>query len=99
MHDCSKLVDNCKSISQLKNRGAYSIIYNDGSEKVFSSFRQLLAFIIDNYMTTYRVPYLQRAEHENRIIQTLTNNGITARGVKTRKYNKKRKGTNRKGRK
>ena len=35
IHECSRLVDNCQSISQARNRGSYSIIYNDGNEQVF----------------------------------------------------------------
>ena len=32
IHECSRLVDNCQSISQARNRGSYSIIYNDGND-------------------------------------------------------------------
>ena len=103
MHECSRLVDDCQSISQARNRGSYSIIYKDGTEKVIPTFDQLVKFITDDYMTKNRgrIPHHQRPMHEARVINTLTDNGITAaaRGVKTRKYNKKRKGTNRKGRK
>lgn len=99
MHECSRLVDNCKSITQLKNRGAYSIVYNDGTENVFGTFDSLVKFITDDYMTKNRkrIPHHQRPMHEARVINTLTENGITARGIKTRKNNKKRKGTRRKG--
>jgi hypothetical protein len=99
MHECSRLVDNCKSITQLKNRGAYSIVYNDGTENVFGTFNSLVKFITDDYMTKNRgrIPHHQRPMHEARVINTLTENGITARGIKTRKNNKKRKGTRRKG--
>lgn len=102
MHECSRLVHNCQNISQTKNRSAYTIIYNDGSEKVFPTFDRLVTFITDDYMTRNRgrIPHHQRPIHEARVINTLTDNGITAaaRGVKTRKNNK-RKGTKRKGRK
>jgi hypothetical protein len=102
MHNCSRLVDNCQSISQAHNRGSYSIIYNDRTEQVFPSFAQLVTFITDDYMTKNRgrIPYHQRPIQEARVINTLSENGITAaaRGVKTRKNNKKRKGTKRKGR-
>jgi hypothetical protein len=99
MHECSRLVDNCKSITQLKNRGAYSIVYNDGTENVFGTFDSLVKFITDDYMTKNRgrIPHHQRPMHEARVINTLTQNGITARGIKTRKNNKKRKDTRRKG--
>lgn len=103
MHECSRLVDDCQSISQARNRGSYSIIYKDGTEKVIPTFDQLVKFITDDYMTKNRgrIPHHQRPMHEARVINTLTDNGITAaaRGVKTRKNNKKRKGTKRKGRK
>jgi hypothetical protein len=103
MHECSRLVHNCQNISQTTNRGAYTIIYNDGSEKVFSTFDHLVKFITDDYMTKNRgrIPHHQRPMHEARVINTLTENGITAaaRGVKTRKNNKKRKSTKRNGRK
>lgn len=102
MHECSRLVHNCQNISQTKNRSTYTIIYNDGSEKVFPTFDRLVTFITDDYMTRNRgrIPHHQRPIHEARVINTLTDNGITAaaRGVKTRKNNK-RKGTKRKGRK
>ena len=99
MHECSRLVDNCKSITQLKNRGAYSIVYNDGTENVFGTFNSLVKFITDDYMikNRKRIPHHQRPMHEARVINTLTENGITARCIKTRKNNKKRKGTRRKG--
>lgn len=103
MHECSRLVHNCQNISQTKNRSSFSVVYNDGSEKVFSTFDHLVKFITDEYMTKNRgrIPHHQRPMHEARVINTLTDNGITAaaRGVKTRKNNKKRKGTKRKGRK
>jgi len=100
IHECSRLVDNCQSISQARNRGSYSIIYNDGTEKLFSTFGHLVKFITDEYMTKNRerIPHHQRPIQEARVINTLSKNGITARGVKTRKNNKKRKGTKRKGR-
>ena len=99
VHECSRLVDNCRSITQLKNKGAYSIVYNDGTENVFGTFDSLVKFITDDYMTKNRkrIPHHQRPMHEARVINTLTENGITARGIKTRKNNKKRKGTRRKG--
>lgn len=101
IHECSRLVDNCQSISQARNRGSYSIIYNDGTEKLFSTFGHLVKFITDEYMTKNRerIPHHQRPIQEARVINTLSENGITAaaRGVKTRKNNKKRKGTKRKG--
>ena len=102
IHECSRLVDNCQSISQARNRGSYSIIYNDGNEQVFPTFAQLVTFITDDYMTKNRgrIAHHQRPIQEARVINTLSENGITAaaRGVKTRKNNKKRKGTKRKGR-
>ena len=98
MHECSRLVHNCQNISQTKNRSSFSVVYNDGSEKVFSTFDHLVKFITDEYMTKNRgrIPHHQRPMHEARVINTLTENGITARGIKTRKNNKKRKGTRRK---
>ena len=101
MHNCSRLVDNCQRISQAHNRGSFSILYNDDTEKVFSTFGHLVKFITDDYMTKNRerIPHHQRPMYEAKVINTLTENGITARGIKTRKYNKKRKVTKRKGRK
>jgi hypothetical protein len=99
MHNCGGVIPNCRYITQLNNRGSYSILYTNGTEKVFPSFAQLVTFITDEYMDNTYVPYARRVEHENRIRQTLFNNGIQARGIKTRKNNKKRKGTKRKGRK
>ena len=101
MHNCSRLVDNCQRISQAHNRGSFSILYNDDTEKVFSTFGHLVKFITDDYMTknSGRIPHHQRPMYEAKVINTLTENGITARGIKTRKYNKKRKVTKRKGRK
>ena len=99
MHNCGGVIPNCRYITQLNNRGSYSILYTNGTEKVFPSFAQLVTFITDEYMDNTYVPYARRAEHENRIRQTLFNNGIQARGIKSRKNNKKRKGTKRKGRK
>ena len=102
MHNCSRLVDNCQRISQAHNRGSFSILYNDDTEKVFSTFGHLVKFITDDYMTKNRgrIAHHQRPIQEARVINTLSENGITAaaRGVKTRKNNKKRKGTKRKGR-
>ena len=101
MHNCSRLVDNCQRISQAHNRGSFSILYNDDTEKVFSTFGHLVKFITDDYMTKNRgrIPHHQRPMYEAKVINTLTENGLTARGIKTRKYNKKRKVTKRKGRK
>ena len=98
MHNCSRLVDNCQRISQAHNRGSFSILYNDDTEKVFSTFGHLVKFITDDYMTKNRerIPHHQRPMYEAKVINTLTENGITARGIKTRKNNKKRKGTRRK---
>ena len=102
-HNCFNIISNCRSITQANHRGSYSILYNDGHEIVIPTFNQLVKFITDDYMTTNsgRIPHHQRPMHEARVINTLTDNGITAaaRGVKTRKNNKKRKGTKRKGRK
>ena len=101
MHNCSRLVDNCQRISQAHNRGSFSILYNDDTEKVFSTFGHLVKFITDDYMTknSGRIPHHQRPMYEAKVINTLTENGITARGIKTKKNNKKRKVTKRKGRK
>jgi hypothetical protein len=101
MHNCSRLVDNCQRILQAHNRGSFSILYNDDTEKVFSTFGHLVKFITDDYMTKNRerIPHHQRPMYEAKVINTLTENGITARGIKTKKNNKKRKVTKRKGRK
>ena len=104
MHECSRLVNDCRSISQLNNRGAYTIIYNkDSTEKVIPTFNQLVKFITDDYMTTNRgrIPHHQRPIHEARVINTLIKNGIVpaATGIQTKKNNKKRKGTRRKRKK
>jgi len=90
MHNCGGVIPNCKSITQMKDRGSYSILYTNGTEKVFSTFGHLVTFITDEYMDNNSVPYRRRAEHENRIRQTLFDNGITARGTKTRKNRGKR---------
>ncbi len=99
MHNCGGVIPNCRYITQLNNRGSYSILYTNGTEKVFPSFAQLVTFITDGYMDNTYVPYARRTEHETRVEKTLAKNGITAEGIKTRKNNKKRKGTKRKGRK
>ena len=99
MHNCGGVIPNCKSISQMKDSGSYSILYNNGTEKVFSTFGHLVTFITDTYMDNNSyTPYAKRAGHENRIRQTLLDNGITARGTKTKK-NRGKRTKRRKGRK
>ena len=94
MHQCANLLPKCRSISQMKHRGAYSIVYTNGTEIVIPTFEQLVDKITNDYMTANigRIPENQRSIHKQRIIETLNTNGVfaAARGVKTIK-NKQRK--------
>ena len=101
MHNCSNLIPNCRNISQTNSRGAYTIIFNNGNEKVFPSFNHLVQYILHKYMTNNYVPYTRQAYHENRIITTLLENGIVAaaRGIKTKKNKRKRGTKKRRGKK
>jgi len=93
MHQCANLLPKCRSISQMKHRGAYSIVYTNGTEIVIPTFEQLVDTITNDYMTANigRIPENQRSIHKQRITETLNTNGVfaSARGVKTKKNKQK----------
>jgi hypothetical protein len=90
LHNCSQLINNCANITQTSNRGAYTIIYNNGAEHVFGSFEKLVTYILNAYMRAH--PRQNRQAEESRIINTLIENGI-AKGKQTKKRRGRRTGT------